>query len=131
MLQAASARDAALPEGADISTIEGLNKSMQMFTPANFLFPFLGHTLGSFTGAFAAAKIASSNQMKFALGVGVLFLLGGLSMVVSLGGPLWFNAADLLLAYLPMAWLGGKLAENCCCRSADEENGESEAASPA
>lgn len=25
-------------------------------------------------------------------------------------GPAWFNAVDLLLAYLPFAWLGRKLA---------------------
>ena len=31
-----------LPEGADVSTMEGLRASMSLFTPANFLFPFLG-----------------------------------------------------------------------------------------
>ncbi|NNF00976.1 MAG: hypothetical protein HKN25_18310, partial [Pyrinomonadaceae bacterium] len=32
-----------LPEGADVSNMEALAKSMKLFTPANFLFPFLGH----------------------------------------------------------------------------------------
>ena len=30
-------------------------------------------------------------------------------MVVMVGGPAWFIACDLVLAYVPMAWLGGRL----------------------
>lgn len=99
-----------LPEGADVSTMEGLRESMVLFEPVNFLFPFLGHALGTLTGAFIAAKLAASHKMKFAVAVGVCFLLGGIMMVRMLGGPLWFNASDLLLAYIPMAYLGGMLA---------------------
>lgn len=99
-----------LPEGADVSTAEGLRESMKLFTPANFIFPFLAHALGTFTGAFAAARLAAGHHMKFAIGIGVCFLLGGISMVVMCGGPVWFIASDLLLAYIPMAYLGGILA---------------------
>ncbi len=99
-----------LPEGADISTMEGLAESMKMFTPANFLFPFLGHALGTLVGAFIAAKFAASHAGKLALGVGAFFLMGGISAVVMLGGPLWFKIADLALAYIPMGYLGGMLA---------------------
>lgn len=98
-----------LPEGADISTMEGLRESMQLFTPMNFFFPFLGHALGTLAGAFVAAKIATSHPMRFALGIGVLFLGGGIAAVNMFGGPLWFKAADLLLAYIPMGWFGGVL----------------------
>jgi hypothetical protein len=98
------------PEGADVSTMEGLRESMQSFTPVNFLFPFLAHALGTLSGAFVAAKLAASHSMKFALGIGVFFLLGGIAMAFLVGGPVWFLAADLLLAYLPMALLGGFLA---------------------
>lgn len=45
-----------------------------------------------------------------ALIVGVLFLIGGVSMVAMLPSPMWFNALDLIVAYIPMAFLGGKLA---------------------
>ncbi len=31
-------------------------------------------------------------------------------MVAMVPSPMWFNALDLIGAYLPMAWLGGKLA---------------------
>lgn len=100
----------ALPAGADVSSMEGLAKSIPLFSPANFLFPFLAHALGTLVAAFVAAKFAASHSMKLALGVGVLFLAGGISAVYMLGGPLWFSACDLLFAYLPMGYLGGRLA---------------------
>ena len=99
-----------LPEGADVSTMEGLRESMEVFTPVNFIFPFLAHALGSLAGAFVAAKLAASHHMKFALGIGVGFLIGGITMVIMCGGPVWFITSDLLLAYLPMGFLGGTLA---------------------
>ena len=99
-----------LPEGADVSTMEGLRESMKLFTSVNFIFPFLAHALGTFTGAFVAAKLAASHHMKFAIGIGVSFLIGGLTMVFMCGGPVWFIASDLLLAYIPMGFLGGILA---------------------
>ncbi len=99
-----------LPEGADVSTMEGLRESMKLFTPVNFICPFLAHALGTLTGAFVAAKLAASHRMKFAIGIGVAFLLGGVAAASMLGGPMWFNVSDLLLAYIPMGFLGGILA---------------------
>ncbi|MCH9650054.1 MAG: hypothetical protein K0U98_17590 [Deltaproteobacteria bacterium] len=99
-----------LPEGADISTMEKLRDSMKLFTPVNFIFPFLAHALGTLVGGFIAAKFAATHHMKLALGIGVFFLLGGIAAVNMLGGPLWFNAADILLAYIPMSLLGATLA---------------------
>ena len=99
-----------LPEGADISTMEKLRESMQLFTPANFLFPFLAHALGTLVGAYVAARFAHSHHLKLALLVGALFLAGGISAVNMLGGPMWFNVTDLVLAYIPMSFLGARLA---------------------
>ena len=72
---------------------------------------FFGHALGTLVGAFTAAKLAVSNHMKVSLGVGVFFLIGGTMMVKMVGGPMWFNVVDLLLAYIPMGFLGGMLAK--------------------
>ena len=79
--------------------------------PKFFLFPFLAHALGTLVGAFIAAKIAASAQMKFALGIGALFFIGGVAINYMLPGQMWFSIVDILFAYFPMAWLGGKLAE--------------------
>lgn len=98
------------PAGADITTAEGLKATMHLFTPKNFIFPFLAHALGTFAGAFTAAKTAASQGMKFALGIGIFFMAGGIANVLMLPSPAWFNALDLIFAYLPMAYIAGKLA---------------------
>ena len=106
-----------LPEGADISTMEGLAKAMPLFSPANFLFPFLAHALGTLVAAFVAAMIAGSHEMRFGIGLGVFFLLGGITAANMLGGPIWFITVDLILAYIPMGILGARLA------AGSEQNG--------
>lgn len=97
------------PAGADVTTTEGLKASMHLFEPKHFLFPFLAHALGTLAGAIVAALLAASRKRQLALVVGVLFLAGGVTAVSMLPSPLWFNVVDLVGAYLPMAWLGGRL----------------------
>ena len=98
------------PERADVTTVEGLKASMHLFEPKHFLMPFLAHAIGTFVGALAASAIAVSHKMKFALGISILFLLGGIINVVSLPSPLWFSIVDLAGAYLPMGFVAYKLA---------------------
>ena len=74
-----------------------------------FMFPFLAHALGTFVGAFTAARIAAKHKMKSALAIGGLFLLGGIAVNYMLPGPAWFIFTDILIAYLPMAWFAGKI----------------------
>lgn len=100
-----------LPEGVDPNSFESINANIHKYTTMHFLMPFLAHALGTLLGAFTAAKIAASNNMKIAMGFGVFFLLGGIYAVTLIpAAPTWFKAADLILAYLPMGYLGGKLA---------------------
>jgi hypothetical protein len=100
-----------LPEGTDASTMEGLKAAMPLFTPKHFIMPFLAHALGTLAGAFVAAKIAASHKLYFALGVGAVFLLGGIKMTMDLPSPMWFTLLDLLGAYIPMAYLGFKITD--------------------
>ena len=97
------------PEGADTSSMEALAQAMSLFEPKHFLFPFLAHALGTLAGAMFAAKIAATHKLISAMVIGVAFLAGGIIMVLSLPSPLWFNALDLIAAYLPMAYIGYKL----------------------
>lgn len=101
----------ALPEGADVSTMENLAESMPLFGPEQFLFPFLAHALGTFAGALLAFMIAKRNRQTIAYIVGAAFLAGGIMSVYMLPAPAWFNTVDLLFAYLPMAWLAGQLGQ--------------------
>ncbi|NQY29156.1 MAG: hypothetical protein HRT69_06765 [Flavobacteriaceae bacterium] len=99
-----------LPEGVDNTTSEGLKAGMHLFEVKHFIMPFLAHALGTFSGAFVAARLAANHKMKFAIAIGVLFLLGGIYMVFMLPSPTWFTVLDLGLAYIPMGLLAGKLA---------------------
>jgi hypothetical protein len=98
------------PEGTDISTTEGLIEAISLFQPKHFILPFLAHALGTLVGALIAALIAASHKMKFAMGIGVFFLFGGIAVnLIMLPSPLWFSILDICLAYIPMAYLAGKL----------------------
>lgn len=97
------------PDGADVTTFEGLRASIHLFTAKHFLMPFLAHALGAFSGALIAALISASYKMRFAMILGFFFFIGGASAVYMLPAPMWFNVADLVLAYFPMSWLGGRL----------------------
>jgi hypothetical protein len=44
------------------------------------------------------------------LGIGFFFLLGGIANVYLLPGPMWFSVVDLVFAYLPVAYFGGRMA---------------------
>ena len=98
------------PPGTDVTTPEGLKASMHLFGPQHFIMPFLAHALGTFVGAYLAARIAATHKMAVALVIGGFFLIGGIAAVFMLPAPLWFEALDLALAYIPMAYLAGRLA---------------------
>lgn len=94
------------PAGVDVSNAESLSKSIHLFEPRHFIFPFLAHALGSLVGALAAYLIAASYKTQIAIAVGVIFLCGGVAASFMIPAPTWYIALDLLAAYLPMAWLG-------------------------
>ncbi len=99
------------PEGVNLTTMEGLKAAMPLMQPKHFIMPFLAHALGTLVGALITALIVTNHKMKFALGIGAWFLLGGIvNIMMLLGSPLWFTVLDVVLAYLPMAYVGGKIA---------------------
>jgi hypothetical protein len=106
------------PAGADVTTMEGLKASLHLFEPRHFVFPFLAHAVGTLVGAAVATLITPARGRWQAMVVGVLFLCGGIANVFMLPGPAWFNTLDLLLAYLPCAWLGHRLAAKAVGRNA-------------
>ena len=94
------------PAGVDVSNAESLAGAMHLFQPRHFIMPFLAHALGTLAGAFAAYLIAASYKARIAYVIGIVFLCGGIAASFMIPAPAWFIALDLLLAYLPMAWLG-------------------------
>jgi hypothetical protein len=97
-------------EGVDTNDMDALAAVMPSLGFEYFIFPFLAHALGTLVGAAIAGLIADNHKMKFSLAIGGLFLLGGIMVNYMLPGPTWFTATDILIAYIPMAWIGGKIA---------------------
>ena len=96
------------PNGVDVSNIESIKTNIHLYKPIHFLFPFLAHALGTFSGAVLAIKI--SKQTKIEYMVALVFLYGGISMITQVSSPMWFTVLDLGLAYIPMAWLATKIS---------------------
>lgn len=99
------------PGGADTTTTEGLRASIHLFEPRHYLFPFLAHSLGTLLGAYVATRLAPGRPLLAAMIVGLCFLAGGVASVFMIPAAGWFIVLDLVVAYLPMAWLGWRLAQ--------------------
>lgn len=95
------------PEGMDVMDPQSIAENVHLFEFKHFLFPFFAHALGSITAAFIAVKLAATNHMKLAIGIGIFFLFAGISNFFQIPSPTWFIVVDLTLAYIPMARLGG------------------------
>jgi hypothetical protein len=98
------------PIGVDVKTLEGLKAGIHLFEPRHFIFPFLAHAIGTFIGAILTTIIAVTHKLKFAMAIGIVFLMAGIANVMMIPAPIWFNIVDLAFAYIPMAFLAHKLA---------------------
>lgn len=99
------------PPGVDVTDAQSLARSIHLFEARHFVMPFLAHALGTFVGALVAYLVAATHRRAIALGIGVFFLVGGVAASFMIPAPRWFIALDLLAAYIPMAWLGARVAE--------------------
>lgn len=97
-------------EGLDTNDMTALAEVMPTLDYKYFIFPFLAHALGTLVGAAVAGVIAANRKMTFALVIGALFLIGGILVNYMIPGPTWFTVLDIVVAYVPMAWIGGKIA---------------------
>ena len=76
----------------------------------HYLSPFVAHAVPSLIGGLIAAAIAATRKLTCALVVGGLHMLGGIAAAFIIPTPAWFVALDLIVSYMPMAWIGGRLA---------------------
>ncbi len=97
------------PAGVDVNDIESIKASIHLYEFKHFIVPFLAHALGTVVGAYVAVIISASYKLIVGLVIGVLFLLGGISVAFMLPSPTWFIVVDIVGAYMPMAWIGTKL----------------------
>jgi hypothetical protein len=93
------------PEGFDVN----IPSTFSLLQPKHLMAPLVAHAVPSLIGGLIAALIAATHKMTFALVVGGLHLVGGIMAAFMIPAPTWFIALDLIVAYLPMAWIGGRL----------------------
>jgi hypothetical protein len=98
------------PAGVDMTSTQGLIASMHLLGPQHFVFPFLAHALGTLVGAMVAYLVAATHRSAFSYAIGAVSLAGGIAAAFMFPAPIWFIVLDLVVAYIPMAWIGACLA---------------------
>lgn len=99
------------PAGVDVTDPDAIRHSIDLFEAKHFVFPFLAHSIGTLFGALVAYLVAASYKKTIVLVIGALFLFGGIAASLMIPAPVWFIVLDLVVAYIPMAWLGGRIGD--------------------
>ena len=97
-----------LPDGVDMSSSESIRENAYALHPKHYLAPLIAHAAGTYVGSLVGYKLARSYKALVAYCIGFLFLLGGISAVISIPAPLDFILVDLIFAYIPMAYAAVK-----------------------
>ncbi len=100
-----------LPKGADMSTPAKITASLPLLSPKHFVVPFLAHALGTLAASYFAIRFSATKKQYMAWFIGIWFMLGGVVMTLTVPFPIWTIVVDLLICYIPPAWLGWKLAK--------------------
>lgn len=110
-----------VPEGVDPNDVDSIAAGIHLYGPEHFIFPFLAHALGAFTGALMAYLLTAEHKERLAWILGSLNLLGGITAATLIPAPAWYIAVDLVFAYLPMAYLAILVGRRVQKPSAQEE----------
>lgn len=95
------------PEGIDPADREAFAEIVAGMSTGALLMILLAYAMGTFFGAWLAARIARRPFPAFL--VGGVMMLAGMANLLSMPHPLWFMALGILV-FLPSAWLAGRLA---------------------
>jgi hypothetical protein len=101
------------PAGFDHHDPEAV-KALPMGTLVAVLVPW---ALGSFAGAWVAARLAPVAKLAFGLAIGLIGLLAAVAIMLMIPHPVWMWVAAVV-ELLPAAYLGAKLATRNAARPA-------------
>ena len=97
------------PAGIDMGKPETIKAAMAGMPVGAFLSIILGWGVGTFGGAWVAARLAGRSPLVHGLVIGVLSLSAGVAMMVMMPHPLWVCVLGVAV-FLPAAYLGAKAA---------------------
>ena len=91
-------------------TMEGVRVGDASFSPIDSVVPFVAHA-GARCRGFRCGAHRREQQDEDRDRAGRLLSSGGIAAGIILQAPPWYDAVDFIFAYIPMAWIGAKLAE--------------------
>ena len=97
------------PEGMDLSNMESFAANADKLTTVHWMLALLSHALGPLVSGFIAGKFLASHHTKILWGIGIVWTILGIMNLMMIPHPMWFKLMDVLI-YLPMTFLGAKLA---------------------
>ena len=95
------------PEGVDPADREAFAEVVRQMPVPALLLVLLAYAVGTFFGAWLAARIAG--RPFPALLVGGVMMLAGISNLAVIPHPLWFMVLSVLV-FVPSAWLASRVA---------------------
>jgi MFS family permease len=99
------------PAGMPLETEADLAKLVAMASPAAKAWLVFGWALGSFVGAWVAARISRRHRRIAALAVALFIVAGTVMNAMVITHPLWMNLLGILLP-VPLALLAARLTES-------------------
>ncbi len=118
IIQAISSAIYAPPAGFDYNDPTALEEYVATLPVTAFILVLVSHALGAFVAAFVCSAIVRRSWFAASLFFGVFFTAAGIMNLVLIPHPIWFAVLDLV-AYIPAALLGGKLAGRTVARPAE------------
>ncbi|MEJ7624903.1 MAG: hypothetical protein WKF34_12995 [Pyrinomonadaceae bacterium] len=102
------------PPPAEVMNDAGRLAAYMVAMPtAAYIVVLIGYVLGSFAGGFIVTKMSRKvgGSQTLAVVIGVVLMIAGILnfFILVPGQPIWFVAASLL-SYVPLAWLGYRVA---------------------
>ncbi len=100
------------PQDLDTKDYEALVNFIQTLPPSALFLMLFVQASGAFIAGLVCSFITGRFWLLGQIGLGALFLTGGILNSVVIPHPWWFTVADLLL-YLPATFAGAAIGSRC------------------
>ncbi len=97
------------PPGLDPDKPEDVAKILRQISPWALVMLESSYIVGALVSGFTAARLARTRPLTLALALGVVFTLFNIANLLQIPHPAWL-AVLTTVTFLPLAWLGGRLA---------------------